>query len=494
MIARFIGATVLAGVIISLSSPVYAEVGGKKNPKSSTIALTPTVGGFLSSESGSAKFSPLYGMKLSYDINGKNIADSLGIEGTLNYFSAKSAAGGNSGYLFRVDALYPFTPGEKWVPFVAVGLGAIDFKGSSAGTEPLFNYGAGVKYFLEDWLALRVDARQLVVYHNANTSNEFELSAGLSYIFGKEHKKKQTPPKVPAGPAIPQLPDEPVPGAGKKPAEPAGKKPAEPAKTPDAKVPALPPGTVPTKPEAIGSPAPAAAPSALPVPAAAGAAAPAPALKAQLPVPAAAPPAIRAVLPPAAAAPAQAGPAAALPDEPRPLNPLDADTLGNPDVAGRGNRAMNGAGAVPQPLAAKEQPRQKTAAGSVNIAPLTVEFDVNSAYVQPAYLAPLKALASTIAKYPGATVLIEGHTDSTGRLPFNLKLSRMRAQSVKYLLVKFGVAAKKITTRGHGPLKPISDNQTEEGRRRNRHSIVISIVGPRRITQPPSGPKPGASD
>jgi OmpA-OmpF porin, OOP family len=109
-------------------------------------------------------------------------------------------------------------------------------------------------------------------------------------------------------------------------------------------------------------------------------------------------------------------------------------------------------------------------------APLTVQFSLNSATVEPSYHAPLKALASKIKKNPGASIFIEGHTDSTGTLSYNFRLSRQRAQSVKTLLIKFGVAPGRITTKGYGPLKPVSDNLTPEGRRNNRNSLVISLV------------------
>ena len=98
---------------VSFSSPVLAA---QKKPSKDTYAdlggfsLTPTVGGLSYAGTGSRTISPLYGVKIGYDIIGTSIVNSLGIEGTLNYFTANPQNGGSTanGYLFRIDALYPF--------------------------------------------------------------------------------------------------------------------------------------------------------------------------------------------------------------------------------------------------------------------------------------------------------------------------------------------------------------------------------------------------
>ena len=110
---------------------------------------------------------------------------------------------------------------------------------------------------------------------------------------------------------------------------------------------------------------------------------------------------------------------------------------------------------------------------------LVIEFDFDKYYVKPKYFAYLKGIAKGIVDVletsPGSSVSVEGHTDSIGSKPYNLKLSLRRAESVKNLLVKFGVAPSRISTRGYGFTRPIADNATSEGRQRNRRVITIII-------------------
>lgn len=67
---------------------------------------------------------------------------------------------------------------------------------------------------------------------------------------------------------------------------------------------------------------------------------------------------------------------------------------------------------------------------------------------------------------------VVGYTDSTGSAQKNLKLSQGRADAVKAYLVKKGVAADRISSKGMGADNPIADNTTAEGRAKNRRVEV----------------------
>jgi outer membrane protein OmpA-like peptidoglycan-associated protein len=59
-----------------------------------------------------------------------------------------------------------------------------------------------------------------------------------------------------------------------------------------------------------------------------------------------------------------------------------------------------------------------------------------------------------------------------------MRLSLARAKSVKkYLLKEWGVASKRIKTKGYGPDFPIADNSTEEGRAENRRIEIKCLKG-----------------
>lgn len=188
VISVLISVTAFAAAATPVSKPVSGALGG--------FSLTPTVGGY--SFAGSEQLDPvqLYGLKIGYDKIGSSIEDSLGVEATFNYFSAKSktVVHDTTGYLLRLDAVYPFVQGVKWMPFLAVGAGGIATDtGTDSEKRLLFNYGLGLKYFFENYLAVRVDGRHLMVYNNSNPKNNFEVGVGVSYYFGKERKKKPVP-------------------------------------------------------------------------------------------------------------------------------------------------------------------------------------------------------------------------------------------------------------------------------------------------------------
>ena len=103
-------------------------------------------------------------------------------------------------------------------------------------------------------------------------------------------------------------------------------------------------------------------------------------------------------------------------------------------------------------------------------------FAVNSAELKEEGQAAIEGLLERIRAVKGLkSVTIVGHTDSTGWVEHNNKLSERRAQSVKAVLVKSGVDPALITTSGEGARKPIAYNMTPEGRAKNRR-VTITIV------------------
>ena len=99
-------------------------------------------------------------------------------------------------------------------------------------------------------------------------------------------------------------------------------------------------------------------------------------------------------------------------------------------------------------------------------------FAVNSSALRSGLYAELDRVAQILAAYPQTTILVAGHTDSTGSDEYNMKLSQQRADSVKNALVQRGVAAQRISAVGYGESQPIADNNTEFGRQQNRRVEV----------------------
>lgn len=79
-------------------------------------------------------------------------------------------------------------------------------------------------------------------------------------------------------------------------------------------------------------------------------------------------------------------------------------------------------------------------------------------------------LAEVLRAYPNALVQLTGHTDNTGTPQSNQTLSLDRANAVKDMLVSNGIAGTRITTQGLGQSRPITSNDTEQGRAQNRRT------------------------
>ena len=90
----------------------------------------------------------------------------------------------------------------------------------------------------------------------------------------------------------------------------------------------------------------------------------------------------------------------------------------------------------------------------------------------------LSRVAGILLVTPDYRLSIEGHTDSTGRTNYNQQLSERRAESVLNYLTEAGLSADLMTSLGHGEARPITQNSTPAGRRKNRRvEIVITSTG-----------------
>ena len=97
-----------------------------------------------------------------------------------------------------------------------------------------------------------------------------------------------------------------------------------------------------------------------------------------------------------------------------------------------------------------------------------VLFDTGRFDLKPAATDALEALARLVGNYPGALILIDGHTDSVGTPAANQLLSEQRAAAVKAWLVEEGIAEPRFRTRGLGQTVPLGSNDTADGRQKNR--------------------------
>ena len=105
--------------------------------------------------------------------------------------------------------------------------------------------------------------------------------------------------------------------------------------------------------------------------------------------------------------------------------------------------------------------------------PQDILFAVDSTTIGNALRSDLRALADNLQRYPGSTVIVNGHTDSTGSASHNLTLSQGRADAVAAVLIANGVSSGRIRPIGRGEDEPIATNQTAGGRAQNRRVDIV---------------------
>jgi OOP family OmpA-OmpF porin len=176
LLTRKIHFVLAAMLLIALSTPALAEI------RPGAYSISPFVGGLWFEGNQDLEHKPLYGLRL-----GQDFTKNWGAELVLDYVSTKyKATDSNTNvYNYRIEGLYHFMPDSKLVPFLAAGVGgmSINYIGDKDNqTRFTAAYGAGLKYFVTDWLALRGDVRHVLAF--GSVYNNLEYGLGLTFYFG----------------------------------------------------------------------------------------------------------------------------------------------------------------------------------------------------------------------------------------------------------------------------------------------------------------------
>lgn len=103
-----------------------------------------------------------------------------------------------------------------------------------------------------------------------------------------------------------------------------------------------------------------------------------------------------------------------------------------------------------------------------------LSFPVGKSTIEPQNFGLLTKAQQAINMFPNCEVTIEGHTDSFGSDEKNMILSQERADAVsKYIQANMNIDVSRITAVGYGESKPIANNETKEGREKNRRIEII---------------------
>ena len=109
-------------------------------------------------------------------------------------------------------------------------------------------------------------------------------------------------------------------------------------------------------------------------------------------------------------------------------------------------------------------------------------FDFDRATMRPADRDAILAEDGKMKGVTWQTVTATGHTDATGPAGYNAKLSAERARTVKSYLVGKGLNPSMIKTQAEAAAKPVADNDSDDGRAKNRRA-EIEFQGVRATSQ-----------
>lgn len=182
----------------------YAQI----NPRS--FSVTPFFGGYTFEGNENIESpSAVYGLRAGY-----NFTKHWGVEGFFNYVPATVnetlGLAGDSDiklYGYGVEALYHFMPEKRLVPFLAVGVGGTHYAppdGIESKDKLTFDGGAGLKFFLTDWVALRADVRYVLPLNDR--FNNLLYTFGINFAFGGAKKEQPIQQAAPVEQAPPPPP------------------------------------------------------------------------------------------------------------------------------------------------------------------------------------------------------------------------------------------------------------------------------------------------
>ncbi len=104
-----------------------------------------------------------------------------------------------------------------------------------------------------------------------------------------------------------------------------------------------------------------------------------------------------------------------------------------------------------------------------------INFDIDKADIRPESMGTLNMIVQVMKDNPDLKFEVDGHTDNSGAAPHNLTLSQQRADAVKVQLVKMGIDAARLSSKGFGDTKPISDNSSLDGKANNRRVEFVKM-------------------
>jgi len=104
-----------------------------------------------------------------------------------------------------------------------------------------------------------------------------------------------------------------------------------------------------------------------------------------------------------------------------------------------------------------------------------INFDIDKASIKPESMGTLNMIVKVMQDNPEIKFEVDGYTDNSGTAAHNLTLSQQRSDAVKDQLIKMGIDASRLSAKGFGDTKPISDNTSPEGKANNRRVEFVKM-------------------
>jgi OOP family OmpA-OmpF porin len=104
-----------------------------------------------------------------------------------------------------------------------------------------------------------------------------------------------------------------------------------------------------------------------------------------------------------------------------------------------------------------------------------IYFETGKASINTAFSTDLEKLVRFLKDNPATRLEIQGHTDNTGSMLINNKLSQARAESIVTYLSGNGIDRNRLLAKGYGPTRPLISNDTPENRAKNRR-VEMKVI------------------
>jgi len=164
--------------------------------KPEMLSISGLIGGYSFEGNQPIESGPIIGLGLGYHFDEKISTELMFNYGNFDCFFCNPIngccmEGDTNAKILHIDALYHLLPEEKFIPYLAAGIGYISFDEDRLNdtSASLINYGIGFNYFLSERLTLRGDIRHLHTFSESHDNLSYLL--GLTYLFGGKDKSQK---------------------------------------------------------------------------------------------------------------------------------------------------------------------------------------------------------------------------------------------------------------------------------------------------------------